>query len=501
MWDLVDDFNSCSSCVHEFNFYTNGWGLGLQYYDKNNYGAIWTNFSSYWVSLQYMANVRSSRMMWWQQYHSWSEIVSAEYVSYPLVWFVDNGAWGITFKYFVNSDTPYFEDFNVSSRAWFTHTFWDWTSCLMDQVFFNAWSIIFKCSDSNRTYQILAGWYTLWNHILYVDAYNSTNNLWFIEWFEWKAWSITLSKEDLSEILYWDVEINQSLLESLFLTWYDSYTVSPGWSNIWPTCWLMACTTQSRDTSSVWFVYTKDLTPVVPDFWGWSNVDSNSWTWVILSWSISQQKTLEEYNSCIDRYINVKDLSSFWFQCRSDYENNKLTRSQYLDIENYVLDLSSNTAFTWETVTDNCFLMSDIALNMFDTHSWTYNVDVNLAWRWSSSTNWVDLTYMCWSRPSQSSSSDWVSWWQDLLNQIWIWNSEEWSWSSVLDITIDSFKNLVSSPINEYVIDPISEEYYSWYNLLSNSACITTNNSFPYGDYLLYFAAAILSVVLFGIFF
>ena len=496
MRDLVSDFNAWWSSVHEFNFYTNGWSLWLQYYDKNTYWAIWTNFSSYWVSLDYMANVRSSRMMWWQHYYSWSDIVSAEYVSYPLVGFVDNWNWWITFKYFVNWDDPYFEDFNVVSRAWFLHTFSDWYSCLMDKVYFNAWSFIFMCSDSLRTYQVLAWWYTLWNHILYLDPYNSTNNVWWIARAENKAWSTTLIKQDLSEILYWDVEINQSLLESIFSTWFFSYTVSAWWSNVFPTCGLMACSSQSRVYWDVWFVYTKDLTTVDPDFGWWSNVDSNSW--VVIPWSVSNSQLQEQISACIDEYTLVKDTSAFWYRCREDFSKWLLTDNQYYHIEDYLLSWDW-IIFDSDYHTDNCANAGRLKWKMADLYPLRFNTDIHLAYNASSSTDWINISYLCWVRSYPDSSSDWVSTWQNLLNIFWVWNNAVWSWT-VIDSVIMSAMDLISSPIQEYIIDPISSEYYSWYALVNKLTCSTSNNTFEYWDYILYFWVVVILFVLYRYF-
>ena len=499
MWDLWNNYRFCNWSTYPITneFYVNP-SYQNQYYNTGNW-YIWAVYDTS-LNLDYASPLVYSRNSWYHYKNLGGWNMSCSYVSYPLVWIDTNNQNWLIFKYFVDWDTPSMENFVVESRAWFQHTFWDWTSCVMDQVYFNVWSIIFKCSDSNRTYQILAWGYTLWNHILYVDIVNSSNNVWWISWAENKAWSVTVSQAVRSQIVYGWLDINQSFLENMFNSWYISYTISEGWNNIWPSCWLASCTAQSDDWSS-WYLYSRDLVQVAPDFWASSNPDSNSWAWVILSWSVSQQEELQQYNSCIDRYINVNDLSSFWYSCRQDYENNKLTREQYLAIENYVLDLNSNTPFSWSTVTDNCFLMSDIALNMFDTHSWTYTIDVNLAWRGSSSTDWIDLSYLCWSRPSGSSSEGGVNRWQDLLNRIWLWSSEVSSWSSVFDTTITSFKNMISDPFNEYIIDPIQSEYNSWYSMASPVACVTTNNSFAYWDYILYFGAVFLVLVLYWFFF
>lgn len=498
MRDLVDNFNHNSSSIHTI-YFSNNDSLHNQYFRDWYFGS-----TVGWLNLQYSSYLRVSWLIWDRViFNSSWEAVGGWYVIYPLVWFVDNLNGWITFQYFMDWDSdsyPYLENFNVASRAWFTHTFWDWTSCLMDKVYFNAWSIIFMCSDSYRTYQILAWSYTLWNHILYVDPKNESNNVWWIWFEEWKARSQTVSQAVRSQILYWGFEINESFITALFSSWYNSYTITPWWSNFWPTCWLYECWTQSFSNSDVGFIYSRDLETIDPDFWGSNTGDSNTWTWVILSWSISQKKSLEEYNSCIDRYIGVSDISKAMYACRSDYDNWRVTREQFLSMQNYVLDLSSNTAYTGETVTDSCFLMVDMALNQFDVHSWTYNTDINLAFRWSTSSNGLDLTYMCWSRPQIEPTSNPSNWWQDILDSLWVGASSTGSWT-VIDSVFTRLKNLVSSPIDTYVINPITSEYNSWYNVLNSSSCVVNNSSFAYGDYILYFGVVLIFIVLFGLFF
>lgn len=497
MWNLVDDFYRESS--HVSDLYLNWWSLWLQYYRIWEW-YVWTNAQSNWISLDYFANVRSSLLRWWQVYYNDnSEAVAWEYVAYPLVWFSDNWQWGINFQYFVNWDTPYMENFNVLSRAWFEVSFTDDSSCLLDTVYFNAWSLIFKCSDSNKTFQILAWGYSIWLRFLYVDAYNDSNNVWLIDWENNIAWSVTLDKQHMSEILYWDVYIDEAFLKSLFSTWYSSYTVTAWGSNIFPTCWLRSCWTQSRNSSDVWFYYSKDLVPVVPDFWGNNNDNDSTFTPPVLTWSVNNYESIEKYNSCIDRYLFVSDTSAFWYSCRSDYEDWKLTREQFINLQDYVLNINSLDIYTWDTYTENCNMFVDVAEAMYEYHSWTYNVDVNLAYRWSSNPDWIDLTYICWSKPEESSSSNGVTWWQNLLNQIWVGWTVTWSWN-VVDSVFDWFISIIRNPLNEYVINPIQEEYNSWYNVMNQTACIYTNNSFAYWDYILYFWVILISLVLFGIF-
>ncbi len=476
-------------CIQNDSFYQGYWSLIKQ----------WYSFWSYWGSSTCTDYVMGANSIFqaiktnpiWNANSYW-------YFFTSLVSFSSDNSWGYNFKYY-DISTNSLQTFNVPSIAGFNYVLTNWQTVFFDEVYFWHDSIIFMNSESHYTLQLL-GTTLLENLVLYGDPFSNWDNLYLIDFNLWKAWSTNLSWDYVASIMLNAIDISNNLLFNE-INWTNSYSLSAWSTSVFPlTAWNLCswdwCKQSNWGYSSNMWSYNLDLDFVAPDY-------SNQFPWgnPRLEWSITQQESVEAYNSCIDRYINVKDLSSFWFQCRQDYENNKLTRDQYLAIENYVLDLDSNTAFSWSTVTDNCFLMSDIALNMFDTHSWTYNTDVNLAWRGSSSTAWIDLSYMCWSKPSVTPSEDWINWWQDLLNRIWLWSSITSWWYSVFDTAISEFKDMISDPFNEYIIDPIQSEYNSWYAKASPVACVTTNNTFTYWDYILYFGAVILVLVLYWFFF
>ena len=472
MRDLIDDFNSCSSCVHNTTFINNWWSYWLQYYDINEW--VISMYATYWVSLDYMANVRSSRLIR-SQPNVW-------YVAYPLVWFADNGAWWITFKYFMHWSDAHLEDYNVWSRAWFTHTFNDWHSCLIDQVYFNVWSIIFKCSDSDRTFQILAWWYTLWNKFLYIDIYNSTNNLWWISWSENKARSITLEKEDLSEILYWDVEINQSLMESLFNTWYSSYTISSWWTNIFPTCWLKTCNTQGM---SHWFSYTRDLISVDPDFW-WSNSNTpNEWNnfvpiwWSAYSW----------YLTCFQDWTEISSFANSRNDCRSQAMSSWMNLYEFMDVEDYVLNFTWDDNENWRDITDNvscqAFMLS--AKLEYDQYwSWYYSHLVSVAKNYKNASNSLPVEAYCWSNPLTHETNT-ITTREDIY-----WESQQanspLSWEDCSNWFTCTLQEWINAP-KQYVYDNLiwsySGAFHSWYNAVDFVSCPTQSyRSTNYWNYI-----------------
>lgn len=542
MWDLVSDFNSCSSCVHEVNFVTNWGSLWLQYYNKNIYGAIWTPYTD-WVSLQYMANLRSSRLIW--------SVPNAWYVSYPLVWFEDNWIWGINFKYFMNWETPYLESFNVLSRAWFEVTFDDWTSCLLNKVYFNAWSIIFKCSDSNKTFQILAWGYSIGKAFLYLDAYNSTNNVWWIDWENWKARAITLEKEDLSKILYGDEYVDSNFLSSLFSTGYQSYSVSAWGSNIYPTCWLYDCWKQSTNSSDVGFTYSRDLTNVAPDFWNSNN--NNSSSQVTIPDSVNTAVVAE---SCMDKTSKVRNYAFYYYLCNeSSVSNWQGKASELLFWSDYTYGPNRVLSTSW--LNNACVQFVNYHNMIFNEFDWTWGYErygvfanlsgstpngylvtsnmynpneyfFNLAYTWVTQSVYLDENNNVKGLPSetvicnnytnvinnnnnQSVGDKAVSFWFNMICAVGLGSQEDCakytnSWLSgsdsanFFDIVLDWLENVFDNPLTDRFISPLQEKYNEWFSLISPIQCVTTNNSFAYWNILLYFGVAIIGMILVSIF-
>lgn len=411
-----------------------------------------------------------------------------------LVSFESDNSWWYNFKYY-DINTNSLQTFNVPSIAWFTYTLQWWQTVFFDEVYFWHDSIIFMDSSNHYTLQLL-GTTLLENLVLYIDPFSNWDNIYLIDFNYWKARSASLSWDYVASIMLNAVDIDNTLLFHT-IPRSSSYTVSAWNTSVWPvTAWNLCswdwCKQSNWGYSSNMWSYNVDLNYVAPDY----EVNNNM---AQISWSVSQSENLEQYNACIDEYTYVKDTSSFWFRCREDFQNWLLTDNEYYYIEDYLLSWDW-IIFDWNYRTDNCARTARIAKEMLDLYPDNYLRDIRLAYNWSSSSNGIDLTYICWNRPSQSTSSDWVSWWQDILNWIGVWNSSEGSWN-VFDLTVDSFKNLISNPFNTYIIEPIQSEYNSWYNLVTPVTCTTTNNTFEYWDYLLYFWVVIIVVVLYWFFF
>lgn len=483
MRDLVDNFNHSSSSIHTVYFSTND-SLHDQYFREWYFGStVWG------LNLQYSSFLRVS---WLTRYKtvfnsSW-EAVNGGYVIYPLVWFVDNWNWWITFKYFMDWDSdsyPYLENFNVPSRAWFTHTFNDWTSCLMDKVFFNAWSIIFMCSDSLRTYQILAWSYTLWNHILYVDPTNSSNNVWWIWLQEWKARSQTVSQSVRSQILYWWFEINESFITALFSSWYSSYTISPWWSNFWPTCWLYECWTQSFSDSDVWFIYSRDLQTVDPDFW-WSNTTNpDDWNNIVPIWWTAYSW----YLSCFQDWTEISSFANSWNDCRSQAMSSWMNLYEFMDVEDYVLNFTWDDNENWRDITDNVacqsFMLS--AKIEYDQY-WSdyYNHLISVAKNYKNASNSLPVEAYCGSNPLTHETNS-ITTREDIY-----WESKQanspLSWEDCSNRFTCTLQEWIEAP-KQYFYDNLiwtySGAFHSWYNAVDFVSCPTQSyRSTNYWNYI-----------------
>jgi len=468
--------------------------LWSQYYNK--WGSNFTNFDSNKLNIDHSSFLKQSRIYWRQPYYNQDNtLASRDYVYYWLVWFESNGAWWINFKYYMDWWNPRFENFNVWSIAWFMHTFWDGHECLMNEVFFNNWSIIFKCSDSRRTFQILAWGYTLWNHVLYIDIYNDQDNLWRIWFEEWQARVVTASQSVRSDLMYWEIPINEWTISQLFASWFKQYDVSPGWSNLFPTCSLGACTPQSNYINSVWFVYSLSLTQDEPNISPSTPNNPVITTWWT-AWSL--------YTSCFQEWTNISSLANSWHSCRSQMMSSWMNINEFRDVEDYVLNM------TWldenrDQITSNPYCQSFIVdarflMNQYNNLPY-YKKVVNEARKYNTSSNMLSVEWYCWENPlthetNTITTREDIYWESAMANEKPDWSSDNWFTATL--------KNVISAP-QEYIynnlIVPYSWAFYSWYNQIDIVSC--SNKPYfatPYWDEIFLVCVAFLFFIFLSVF-
>lgn len=397
--------------------------------------------------------------------------------------------WRDNIKAYRQFDTP---------NIWRSDTI-NWESVIFDKWFPWHWSIILFSSSTNHSIQII--WNkTLLDKVVYVDPRAVTDNLRVIDYYKWKAWSITIPYDDtlvLSSYMFWEWGQDNKFFydfelmadndwKSYSIQTWGSYwwpqTISQGTYNYYSTAdWYHYYQTED---STIWDTrfYKEDLQYFSPDWW-LSYESSTS--------DYFNSDVINEYNKCVNKWENLRKYLNLMWYCRRQSQDSTMISD--------ILSSQWQYIYTWDLL--YCKSLVDFNKQVFNIYSgtWNYsdtfkNVDLydydasfnDLVFSWFNNAiiiqeNWHVDNLPSWNSWCSSytisefnnSNKSWLEsvadyitdfFWSDIADDfksnVWDWNSFSW--------IVDSFSSWLSWYFNNRFFAPYIEEFNNWRSTFSN---------------------------------
>lgn len=501
------------------------WAYASYTHYNSSFGWLSTDYSSVcWFS----SNWLSSWIPWnyWNS-NAWISDLRIE----------DDWQWGLNL-YNCSPSRKDWKMFNVPSRAWFT--FDDWT--FYDRIYFWHNSFIFQNSDTLKTMYI--AWdYAYQNNVFYCDSMQENENLYLIQFDKNKAWSTTITKNMCMSIMLWELALTKNVINSF--DWNYSYTLSRWWNYFFPRTsgYINSYyyTQNNYDDYSQWIIsdnvgwnYSQDLVFVAPEInLGWSG-------WNTVSWWVDTSQFITYYWDCANRIEMLRSYIQSYEYCNASSPYTAFD----LVFNEWGVEWAIN--YTWTQKQCEIFARKHNAYYSIFSWSWAnrcyssdcdYSLDnlydykapfINLAYSWSvysvhlddnNNLSWLPIaTQICPSASElENSQSVWdkaTNWRKNMvcsfkvwsmLASAWAWNSnycDDWlPWDeSFFEIAKNEMEDMVWSVVESDFFAPILTNYEAWYNRFVKKSC-DNSYSFAYWNYILYFAVAIIVLILFGLFF
>lgn len=426
-------------------------------------------------------------------YHVWATTNnSSSYTacSRNWVWVIKEPNW-YRFEWLIDDEKMVNTQF--SSFDWFLQTFPDWNQYLMDEFFLWHDSIIFRNSQTKKTFQRI--WrYGLFNRIVIANprsSLNGINNLRLIDFEDMKARSAKVSREVARQFMLWQIPLSPTVLQAQ--NWVNWYDIIEGWNSFFPTGidWFGSkCWTQNIVR---WNYYPWDWYFLSFTWWyTYSFNDSISEPNFDATWSIDiiPSTQTQNYNDCFWRYNTVSNVANSIFACQNQWVVNV---DNFTWIINYIENYNWDDSLLPSEITSNEICQSTIidSRRLYSMYSWSYQSLINIALRSSNVPNWVDVAWYCWSRPIDNSE---LSVWESLLNFIWLWDN---GWFARLK---DSLENYINDTFQDTIRTPMSSTFEEWYSKYWYTQCNSPIVHTSYWNIILYFFGAVI-VFIFLVFF
>lgn len=440
-----DDFNSLNyyyknSSSNWWNYYTlnsgdyisNGFLKSYNDWDWVKFG--WYNYDS---SYSFVAKTTYNFIKLWKEgsiptFSMWSDLdkkyITRSTIQLPNIW---NGAYTDSFEYFAPRHDS-FVFYNAWYKSWFQTIQFIWSQVL-DKYF------------------------------VYVDTLDNSDNVWLIDLYNLKAWSMYVDDVDLlSQFLFWSVSLSPDYIDNYWRQYSYDVILNDWWNSFYPlTAWNRVCSSPSYasnwNSSNMWFTscsrYNVGLTYVntifeKPNFWWWGNNDS--------SWSGDNEVAIT-YQQCVNTYTPINTMAMYIRGCNksSSFDN---------DID-FVINYYSGAVYTWSYESVSCKNMINYANDLYNlsVSSGAYRNKVELAITYSDYDMNIDelLSLQC----SKYMSDD-----------------EKYQ---ALDL-----------------VDKINYQFNSWYNYFNVPKCIENYywKSYDWWNYLLLFIAWFIFFTLFTAF-
>lgn len=477
-----NDFNSLNyyyrnSSSNWWNYYTlnsgdyisNGFLKSYNDWDWVKFG--WYNYNS---SYSFVAKTTYNFIKLWKEgsiptFSMWSDLekkyITRSTTQLPNIW---NGAYTDSFEYFAPRHDS-FVFYNAWYKSWFQTIQFIWSQVL-DKYF------------------------------VYVDTLDNSENVWLIDLYNMKAWSMYVDDVDyLSHFLFWSINFGPDYIDDYWRE--NSYDVilNDWWNSFYPlTAWNRVCSSPSYasnwNSSNMWFTscsrYNVGLTYVntifeKPNFW-WGDNDS--------SWSGDDMRS---YQQCIDEISVIKRVASLEYACYNtiDYDCNCqywncscLSESDYNWLYNFIKDYVWTWNYTWNLRWTSCDKWYNYTLPLyFNEWSWSYSSKILTANEWSVSPNDIYPSDYC---------------------EMYLTNNE----SSFLcklfgmcdSVSLGGMYDRIKGQLLPFLSEPFDEvisKYQSWYNYAWWWQCIYPyNRNFSWWNYLVIFFMAIIIIYLYWIF-
>lgn len=457
------EVDSDYSTVNNLNYYDNYF-----YYTKNS----WNSISS-WNLLTY--NNWDRFNCHYYRYESYSNNHIDSNYNFIKVFkdssIADFYVWRDDIKSYRHVSTP---------SLWYSEVI-DWEDVLFNNWFPRHWTIIFYSSDTKHTIQII--WdKTLYDLVVYIDPKSSYHNLYVINYYKSKAWSMRLDDiNQLSSYMFWWWSSNDTFFNNLEDLLTESYTIKTGWTYWRPqTDWQWKYNYYSSsdwyhyfetETANFWLVnaYVSDFDFQKPDFWFLNNVESDF-----------NDSNYSDFIDCKDKYNNISQWANSEYLCRQDLINHNITTWYYENLFSAIYN------FSWvesiQAMTRNCQNWLDYSVMAFyDSVIWNENLELYqsnflLADRNSRELNMLNIDNYCtYKTPISTGLSSQSSLLMCLACNIWFYsdlycdeycNFDIW-WNQTTDKEVDSVivstQKTVAKPFF-LVFDKIEDAFYSWYN-------------------------------------
>ena len=429
--------------------------------------------------------------------------------------------WNDTTKAYSMFETPW---------IWYSYTI-NWQNVNFDMWFPYHWTFVLYSSDTHHSIQLI--WSKrLIDKVLYVDPYQSSDNVYVIDFYQWKAWSVTypteteLDKKLLSALMFWWIWNTDEFLKSFkYMADNDwkSYTIETWWTYFFPPTYSQWSSSYydssdgyhefSTETSYYWLTryYKPDWQFESPD---WEFTEVNNYN----------EKLVNDYNQCVNKWENLRKALHLAVMCKNQDENTiweniiirtwldyTWTASYCLQLDNYVVDLYSVYSWNWATwifsydvnLQDNSLPINQLIFAWY-YHSVVVDNQWNISWlpSWNSwcaaytLSNYYDENKTWVEKIADEITSFFgtgvARYYQDTIDN---WQSFWW--------LIDSIKNWTSWYFTDYLFDPYIVMFNSWYNDFHNKiwvwSCSDIQNSvwsLVLWDYALYIVAFVIIFIL-----
>lgn len=510
-WNSSDNYLPCASNYK--------WSDVL--YSQWTFSNLW--LSSSLVNLDFINNTNNFHYYWFNWQLSW------------LVWLYNNGdffqcstmnnsssVWSrYTYQYrynFINvvkdgttADFYVWRDLTKSYRHISVPTIWYsiyWID--YDMWFPRHWTIIFYDSVNWHTIQLI-GDKTLYDRVIYVDPMDSDQNLYVIDYFHKKAWSVHYDEKDiLTDYMFWEWWNTDDFLYDLLNYFEVSYTLNDWGTYFWPSTFsqyslqytntdqywnVQWYTRRQTENAYVWltFTYTTDLIYQAPDWSFWE---------VVNTWSSVSDSDIRSYETCINDITTIKNIASLEYACRNTIDENCVDPEFWesncfssSDFDRLYQDLLNFDWSTWLQSTKNvsCTNWSIKSQWLYYwSWSWNYSRLFLTANSWSIDPNSIDPVNYCGDYPSSSSEQSWAC---RIFN---IGCSDDFTFGGAYN----SIRYYVSPFIQETFWE--YERYFmSWYNYLGTANSCSSDmywKSYSWWNFALLFVVAWLSFTIYSVF-
>lgn len=484
-WSCIWKFGEYTSQVNQWTFHE-VWSVDyLQYQNFNTSNvrfvtSTWNNIVSWNLSLHNLGDYWSCT-----NYYYWNRHDRHYYTNYNYIKVrkssttIDSNrefyVWRDDIKSYRHVTTPW---------IWYSE---NWVS--FDMWFPYHWSVFFYDSLSWHTIQLI--WNkTLYDKVLYVDPIETDQNVWVIDYHNWKARSYhqdTPYNFDTYMLWLWSYNNDDFFLDlsSKFTNSYDvtiwwTYALPPTAIQKWPAVdWWYSTETSNYGRT---FTFASNLNYVPPT---WLPTLDNTWNAV-------DQNAVSNYEDCITRINTIKRVASLEYACYNtiDYDCDCpywncscLSTGDYNWLYDYLRNYNWVWSYTWNIWWTSCSKWYNYTIWLYDTsRSWSYASKFLTANSWSVDPNSIQSENYCWSYPSIASEQSRTC---RVLN---IGCSSDFQFWGVFDSINYYLKPYFLETFWEY-----QTYFYSWYNYLWWSYQCSSDyywKSYLFWNYLLLFVFA-----------